>query len=458
MIYKSISLKRFKQSVLDWGVTQNLKETTVIYIGNNTIASDYNINTEEKLAKRNLLGLGYNYDTFKIEKIKNIIDDSDRVYIVGELSKLTDNKMIIDYIFENNLDTTKLVLLPKFNGRINFKHKTGGIYLGYVEEYFKKVTQDRNNDKEPYSVSNLIINLSKIQMAIYKGIYKVYCLDKDNMDSWTNLEAKYSEELGRENDRIHKKYGVMGYSNIRKAIKELIIPKEEGNRYKRLFLACKYGIGYNISIGVYKQDSLKILFYTNHSDEHIFSDNYYIIRLLGYALFNRYITNEDLADTLNRYEVSLDKLVDKEIRKDFLIKQIVYGKDIIDKNKESVAQMVATLIESITNSADKIAVHNIDTSCIDFLVSKQESLPEIIKTIRLTLDKLKLTNCIDTIGFGSMKACRYTPYSELSNRHTIGMTIEQLMGLDDIALDSLELDDYTDHGIRNYIYKLKGGE
>ena len=57
-----------------------------------------------------------------------------------------------------------------------------------------------------------------------------------------------------------------------------------------------------------------------------------------------------------------------------------------------------------------------------------------------------------------MKACRYTPYSELSNRHTIGMTIEQLMGLDDIALNSLEIDDYTDHGIRNYIYKLKGGE
>ena len=75
------------------GVTQNLEETTVIYIGNNTIASDYNINTKEKLAKRNLLGLGYNYDTFKIEKIKNIIDDSDRVYIVGELSKITrDNK------------------------------------------------------------------------------------------------------------------------------------------------------------------------------------------------------------------------------------------------------------------------------------------------------------------------------------------------------------------------------
>ena len=88
----------------------------VVVIGNGKIATNYLSLTEAQKIKRSIVGARENYDEYGPGILKDIIKDPTVQYIlIANIQKDlggTRYSTLLEYIIENSLDTSKIVVIP----------------------------------------------------------------------------------------------------------------------------------------------------------------------------------------------------------------------------------------------------------------------------------------------------------------------------------------------------------
>lgn len=405
--------------------------TTIVYIGNNKIASDINNTIESQRAKRKLLGIQRQYDIFELEDMHRIIDKSNKSFIMLPLTTTT-NGILANTLFSKEFDKEKVIL----GGTVGHSRLIGEdkvIREENIESYFKHSTNDNVEDGIPEH----IVKSSKISMLALESIHKIVFKGRSNTKEVEEANNRVKRIANNIIDKQCTRYNTSLsslFSNRYREEHNIDLDEDTRKELSRARNISKTGLQVACSVVSSIERQSMVYFigekYLGNNIQLIDRDKYTIVYLYSYDIIHSMANGRVIGKIMNRLGVTdVEMFSDKELRGKLMrcIKKATT--EFILKSYANNIKYLDTaynLLSKLYNIHNEIYLSAFGNGYVELAVPNSLNIGEVMENIKAILLETEAYKHIQTIGIASKDGGIRTPHNSRKN----GVRLEKAMQVD----------------------------